>query len=37
MRRLKMDPKLLFLVVVIVGLVSIIFKLITQKPGKRPK
>jgi hypothetical protein len=32
-----MNPKLLFLVVVIVGLVSIIFKIITQKPGKGPK
>jgi len=32
-----MNPKLLFLVVVIVGLVSIILRIITQKPGKGPK
>jgi hypothetical protein len=37
MRRLKMDPKVLFLVVVIVGIASIIIKIITQKPGKGPK
>ena len=32
-----MDPKVLFLVVVTVGLVSIIIKIITQKTGKGPK
>jgi hypothetical protein len=37
MRRLKMAPKLLFLIVVIVGIVSIILKIINQKTGKGPK
>ena len=34
MRRLKMAPKVLFLVVVIVGIALIIFRIINQKTGK---
>jgi hypothetical protein len=37
MRRFKMDPKVLFLVVVIVGIVSIILKIVSQKIGKGSK
>lgn len=37
MGRLKMDPKVLFLVVVIVGIALIIFRIINQKTGKGPQ
>jgi hypothetical protein len=37
MGRLKMDPKVLFLVVVIVRIALIIFRIINQKTGKGPK
>jgi hypothetical protein len=37
MGRLKMDPKVLFLVIVIVGIAPIIFRIINQKTGKGPQ
>jgi hypothetical protein len=37
MRRLKVAPKVLFLVVVIVGIALIIFRIINQKIGKGSK
>jgi hypothetical protein len=37
MGRLKIDPKVLFLVIVIVGIALIIFRIINQKTGKGPQ